>query len=156
MKETILYGNISIIPNFLKICNNYDVNDISGTQVCFQGYISSSDCDNWSGYYYKKIGKMTSLFPMELFVNKKEGDIISLSINDVQVILTCAQKMSKYNNDTFEYTLYTTSTLFDNILLSNNFHFSHILMVVDIHIKHARFHNFKPLKIKKINKINNK
>ena len=123
MIQYILRGNISIIPSFLQVSEDYIVQDIyiKGPQVCFHGCISSPDCNDWASHYYKKIGRISHLMPVEPFIGKSEGDIIELTINDKHLVLTCSQKESIHNDNTFENTLYQISQSFKGIRPSDSF-----------------------------------
>lgn len=51
MEQEILYGNITIIPNGLGVFDDkgmypYDVENVTGLQVCFECNIRNDECDN--------------------------------------------------------------------------------------------------------------
>ena len=153
MSQEIFRGHIYVIPTPLQVYENqgeyhYDVQDIKGPQVCFRGCIISDDYKNWSSYYHKKIGKISDWFPVELFMGKKEGDLVELTIHNKYVILTCLQKPYASGSITFENTLYNTSQSFAGIYYPKDFQKPitkeyQELMLITNHIKYSRSHNFE-------------
>lgn len=118
-----LKGDIFIVPTSLNICDDrrndqygYDITNIYGLQVCFEGIITSPECDNWSCHQHPKLeNKITSRFPVELFMGKKEGDTIEFIINNIKINVTCNQLNYKYNMNTFENVLYDLTQSFGGV-----------------------------------------
>jgi hypothetical protein len=116
-----LYANISGVAGFLHVCNynpyQYHVKNVSGLQYCFKGLILDDTCRNYSNMY--EVGLM---FPIRLFLGKKEGDQVKLSYSyekfsfisgdqeliEFNLIVTCTSKF-----DTFENDLYIRSSRMD-------------------------------------------
>jgi len=141
MSVSILSHYITIIPNSLIIRTRngiykYDVQNFdadadgisSNPKVCFQGVIhdGNDNCVCSSSY-----------FPVELFYNKKEGDVVPLMINNIKYYAKCSQN-SYRKNDKFENTLLKLSASFGGICDKNYFNpsinkFIQRQMMIDVH-----------------------
>lgn len=80
VSNDILHGDLFIVPNSLQVCDHvsidplygYNIDNISGLQVCLEGWITNDECDNWSCHDHPKLkNRLTSRFPVVLFMGKK-------------------------------------------------------------------------------------
>lgn len=123
----IYYGKIFMYPGSLKICQDsgiycYDVENITGLQVCFESCINSDECKNWGRYGHPEIGKFRELMPVKLFMGKKEGDTVELLIKGKKIIVTIDQLNSKYfRYGAFHDFLYDMTKSFGGIYSSHYF-----------------------------------
>lgn len=149
MDSNVLYGDIFVIPNSLQICDDnglygYAVEDVNGLQVCFEGWITNDECDNWSCHHYDKIGdNFSNKIPVELFMGKKEGDTVNMTIHGKQVVVTCRQKEYRYSKNAFENVLYNLTKSFGGVCASSYFspplcERSQMAMILSTHEKYAR------------------
>lgn len=118
----VFNADIFIIPNCLQICEDhgiygYDIDNVQGLQVCFEGWITSDECENWCRHGCKLLGgkKFSDKFPIELFIGKKEGDVVELLINDKKINVTCRQQPYRYGNQNFEDMMYTVTQSFGGV-----------------------------------------
>lgn len=122
MEKTILHGNIYIIPNSLQICDSvgeypHDVENVRGPQVCFRGRITSEECDNWCWQRRKEFAYeyIKDLFPVEMFMGKREGDTVELTLKGRKVVLKCLQLPCEYGRKKFEELLYDLTQSFGGV-----------------------------------------
>lgn len=121
----MLKGTIYIIPNAFTILNEnkknmcyYEVEEVKGNQVCFEGRIINDENDNWGNHKY--LGKeFKNNFPVSLFKGKKEGEIVEITILGKEVKLTCSAKFK--SDETFEELLYFLSQSFRGVCDANEF-----------------------------------
>lgn len=106
-----LHANISVVSGHCFVCEydmyTYHVKNVSGLQYCFKGHIYDDECLNYNNRY--NVGLM---FPIQLFMGKKDGDQVKLSYSytntvydkelvEFDLIVTCRSK-----HNTFEHDLY--------------------------------------------------
>ncbi|XWV25356.1 putative ORFan [Tupanvirus deep ocean] len=125
MSEETLYGDIFIIPNSLQIHNDtgtytYTVDNFKGLQVCFEGWITNSECENWIRHGYSKLNGdyISEYFPVELFMGKREGDTVEIVIFGKKCVLRCAQLPYRYSGNgtiKFEDMLYDLTQSFGGV-----------------------------------------
>jgi hypothetical protein len=124
MDKKTLYGDIFIVPNSLQVCDfykfddyGYDVENVSGLQVCFEGWIINDECKNWSRYCYKEFesSHICDRFPVKLFMGKHEGDTVEVTIRGRKVVLFCLQTPHRYGERKFEEVLYDLTQSFGGI-----------------------------------------
>ena len=145
-----LIGDIFIVPNSLNICEDhgeysYSVDNCVGLQVCLQGWLTNDACDNWCSHYYEKFHdkRVNERFPVELFMGKREGDTVELSIGSIKMILTCRQLPYRYGNIKFEDRLYDLTQSFGGICCEKYFNpplhkRSQQSMIIANHERYAR------------------
>jgi hypothetical protein len=146
-------GDIFIVPNSLQICDDhgtygYTVDNCKGLQVCFIGWLTNDQCENWADHSYEKFGniKLSNKFPMELFMGKCEGDTIELSVKGIKMVLTCRQQPYRYGNNgktKFEEILYDLTKSFGGVCNKNYFdppllEGSQCIMIIANHERYAR------------------
>lgn len=106
------YANIAVINSFCYVCDydpyQYHVKNVSGLQYCFKGHIYSDQCGNYQNEF--DVGLM---FPISLFLGKKEGDQVKLSYSytkyyafdefevEFDLIVTCRSKFDAFENDLY-------------------------------------------------------
>lgn len=147
--QEILFGNITIIEDYsLRVCNDhglqrYDVDNISGAQVCFMATLWNDECDNWleSSYIDPDCKYISGYIPIELFMGKHEGDIVKLLIRGKKCYLKCCQQDK--SNKNFEDALYEVSQSFNGVSPASNFDPALLesdqqLMIVAYHEKYAK------------------
>ena len=148
-----LVGDIFIVPNSLQICDDhgdycYSVNNCKGLQVCLNGWLTNDKCDNWCSHCYEKFGgkSVRDKFPVELFMGKREGDTIEVSVDDIKMILTCRQLPYRYSNGgtiKFEDRLYDLTQSFGGVCREKYFNpplheRSQRSMIIANHERYAR------------------
>lgn len=76
--ETTVYGDIYVVPSVLEVCDKkqYDVEGITGNQLCFEAFLMFYD-------NYKLSKKFSKKIPVELFKDKKEGDLVEICMESV-------------------------------------------------------------------------
>ena len=154
--EEIIRGDIFIVPNSLQICDDhgsygYNVQDVTGLQVCFEAWMTNDECENWSCHYYDKFNKkrISDRMPVELFIGKREGDTVEVTINGIKAILTCAQKSYRYSSDSFENLMYHLTQSFGGLVDASYFsppltNESQRAMIIANHERYARSLGFGP------------
>ncbi|XWV26617.1 putative orfan [Tupanvirus soda lake] len=125
MTDETLYGDIFIVPNSLQVCDNtgsyaYTVENTKGLQVCFEGWMTNEECKNWSAHHYEKFdgAVVSDRFPVELFMGKREGDIVEMVISGKKCALRCAQLPYRYGSNgtvKFEDLLYDLTQSFGGV-----------------------------------------
>lgn len=121
MHPEVLYADIFMYPNSLQVCEDfgmygYVVQNSKGLQVCFESWITNSECENWGRHGHPKVGRFSDRIPVELFMGKREGDQVELVINGFTVIVTLAQEKYRYHSyGKFENLLYDLTKSFGGI-----------------------------------------
>jgi hypothetical protein len=153
----ILYGDIFVIPNALHICDNYDngypfgytMDNYNGLQVCLTGWLTNAECENWCTCSYKKLGEkwLSDKFPIELFMGKREGDIVKINFKNMELVLTCKQLPYRCSNNgttKFEDALYDLTKSFGGACDNANYwnpplsKISQCAMMIAAHERYAR------------------
>lgn len=138
-----IYADIMIKSQSLTVCDSqgiykYSILGISGSQVCFEAIVSNAECKDW--FANPKSGCFTNLFPVSIFMGKKEGDLVELRTENQLFIVKCSQ--TKSSSTSFEDQLYTLSASFggvnempDNDLMTEKLQNS---MIVQNHQQYAK------------------
>jgi hypothetical protein len=162
--EEIFYADICINPMALTIFDKkmnyveglpdrygYDVDDVSGPQVCFYGWITDSECDDWTRAARKGFARsITDVFPVELFMGKKEGDTVALTIFNKKIVVTCSQTAHEYAEyGNFEMCLFELTKSFGGMQRPNYFKpdlaiRSQMAFFIRNHERYARSLDMKP------------
>ena len=127
MTQETLYADIFMYPNSLQVCEDfglygYNVQNTTGLQVCFESWITDSECDNWGRHKHPKVGSFSDRIPVSLFLGKREGDQVELQINGYKIIVTLAQSKYRYARyGKFEDLLYDLTQSFGGICSSSYF-----------------------------------
>lgn len=88
MDVKVYPANISVVKSSCYVCDYessmYYTTNVTGLQYCFKGLIWTDRCGNYNNVY--QVGLM---FPIALFIGKKEGDVVKLSYyNDSKLLLS--------------------------------------------------------------------
>jgi len=120
---------------------------VNGLQTCFQAWVTNNECENWK-HYHKFSNPVSERFPVALFVGKKEGDQVVLTIQGVPIVLTCRQLNYKYSeNGCFEDLLYNLTQSFGGICSPSYFDpplskISQMSFIISAHENYARLSGF--------------
>ena len=156
-----IYADIFIVPNPIGVYDfktnaifcfpSHSIRDL-GLQVCFEAVIIYDDYKNINAHVYGMTGKScTQIVPIELFLGKKEGDIVKLVIDSNEVIVTCDQLKYKYaNQGSFETTLYELTKSFYNLNDEKNYQpalskRTQMALLIVTHERYARSVGFEPI-----------
>ena len=142
MSKEILYGEIYISQvEAVDVCDNYSVQNVENQQVCFNGFITNKQTNNWSDGTHPKLKPFNCYYPIELFIGKKEGDVVELQIQGYKIMATC--KQLPYTNQTFEQTLHKLTQSFGGVCTPGLFGVTlskkeQRQMIIDAHVKYAQ------------------
>lgn len=146
------YANIAVINSFCYVCDydpyKYHVKNVSGLQYCFKGHIYNEQCGNYQNKF--DVGLM---FPISLFLGKKEGDQVKLSYSytkyfafdkfevEFDLIVTCRSKFDLFEND-----LYQNSSKIDYHCIFNVNKNIQNLIAYNTHVNYCKSFNL-PIKM---------
>jgi hypothetical protein len=108
-------GDVFIYPEQAHIVGQAGVDDTEGRNwgnygtsggllVSVRCWITSLSCQNWALHSHRHFGAygIDSRLPAELFLGKKEGDVVTFNFKGRYIRLHCRQLPYKYGNRKFE------------------------------------------------------
>lgn len=125
-----VYGTIFIRPSPVGLRNyntkyGYNVdpvdnNELGNPEVCFWGWVTNDESENWVDHGYSKLHKpLQGMFPLKLFYGVYEGDVVSILFGNQTLILTCKQEGHRMDRKNFHTWLYEYSQSFGGVISPN-------------------------------------
>ena len=155
-QSEVLEGEIFIIPNSIQVvfpypkdqygysCRSTNAEDLSeGPRACFEGWICNDECANWARHSYPRLTtKINDRFPVDLFMGKREGDVVEFLLGGKNVRLRCSQLNHRYANyGNFQDVMYNLTQSFGGIYQDAGIDLTKEQqreLLIDNHIHYAR------------------
>lgn len=131
------YANISVIKSSCYVCEYdmfmYYTTNVHKLQYCFKGVIYDNKCGNYNNKF--DVGLM---FPIQLFIGKKEGDQVKLSFyneatiyreaESFDIIVTCKGKKDLFQSELYQqaskmdyYCIFQSNRNLQNLIAYNTY-----------------------------------
>jgi hypothetical protein len=119
---TTLYANILVVGWNCVVADysryNYHVKNVSGLQYCFKGLIYDDNISNYTNIY-----DVGLIFPIRLFLGKKDGDQVKLFYSYMKnetliafdLHVTCKSKHNIFENDLYKQSCFLYYDRFINV-----------------------------------------
>lgn len=144
-----IQADISVGIEDFSICEKgeffgYNIDHMSGLQVCFDAIVCLEEKHKWCKYSQAKMGRVTHIkMPVEIFIGKNEGDQVEFAVNGTKIIAKCSQTKYKFRSSNFSQALLIASESFGGVSSSKIFSsrvrkFTQYAMLIAIHTRLSR------------------